>query len=117
MGKLRRQRLRCASAAGLACALPAPACQKKELTGVQVTPVAGAHTPAGIKKIDFTVTLAGRTATASLSDPSGADITFPTDGFLQINSGTGAVTISASARNAADAEVDSGTGSGTVVSE
>ena len=89
-------------------------CSKPAITGAKVNLLPGPLVPAGIRRIELTLTLEGRTASASLSDPRGADITFPTDAFIQIGNGSGTLDIVASARDAAGKEVDTGSGSATI---
>ena len=92
------------------------ACSKPPVTGAKVSFLPGPQVPAGIRKIELTLTLDGRTASASFVDPKGADIMFPTDAFIQVGTGSGTLDVVASARDASGNEVDAGTGSATVAS-
>jgi hypothetical protein len=102
-------------AAALALALAAHGCTKNG-TYVVLTINAGPATPTSVVKIDLEMALPGRTGMSSLSESGGAPIQFPTTATLNITSGSGTISITAIARNAAGQEVDRGSAQGTVVS-
>jgi hypothetical protein len=99
----------------IAAAALAAGCSKESGTYVVVDLRPGTSTPGGIRSIDFDLTLGGRSASTTFTGKDGGEITLPTDATLQIGSGAGALTITAHARGAGGALLDTGTGSGVVV--
>jgi parallel beta-helix repeat protein len=90
---------------------------KKKNTYVHVEIRPDAAEPAGITTIDLQLALGAQTASKVLTDPGGAALQLPTDVTLQIQSGSGPLTITAIARNAVGAEVDRGTTTVEVVTD
>jgi hypothetical protein len=99
----------------MAAAALAAGCSKQSGTFVVVDLRPGTATPGGIQSIDLDLTLGGRTATTTFTGKDGGQIALPTDATLEIGSGSGALTITAHARGAGGALLDTGTGAGVVV--
>jgi hypothetical protein len=111
---MRVSRLLRGSAVLLAGALAAAGCGKSG-TYVVVELRAGTGTPAGIRSVDLDLMMAGRSASTTFTGKGSGDITLPTDATLDIGSGAGALTITARARGADGALLDTGSGAGNVV--
>ena len=101
-------------AAALAAASSLAGCKAK-LTYVHVTVAPAPGEPAGIRKIDLQLTLAGKTADKVLGDGS-KDLQLPADVTFEIGSGAGQMAITAIATDASGNEVDRGTSTVEVVS-
>ena len=74
----------------------------------------GAAIPKGIKSIDLALSLGGKTAMTSYAAPGGADIVLPTSATLEIGAGSGAIGVTATARDKSNAALDIGMGAGSV---
>ncbi len=71
--------------------------------------------PSGIHSLAIELMLGGRTATSTLTETGGADIALPTTASFKIQNGSGALTLSANALDAAGNVLGSGSGSGNLV--
>lgn len=69
---------------------------------------------ASIHSIQLQLMLAGKSATTTLANQAGGDLTFPTDAVLDIHSGAGTLDVTAVALDAAGSEVARATASATV---
>ena len=87
---------------------------KAKSTFVHLTLAPGQAVPSGIKTVELALALGSQTATTTLREADGKDISFPTDTTLQIGSGSGSFTVVAVARNAAGKELDRGTTTATI---
>lgn len=88
------------------------ACAKNTFVVIDIQ---GAPTPAtGVKAIRIELALDGKTASATLAEPDGSDIVFPTSASFEIQNGEGVLQVTASARGTDQRELDWGTGTGTV---
>jgi hypothetical protein len=88
----------------------------KSGTYVVLTVERGASTAAGVVKVDLSLALAGRSGSGTLSERDGSVIPFPAVVTLDISNGSGALMVTAVARDASGKEVDRGTGVGMVTS-
>ncbi len=84
---------------------------RRTLLFLQLQTAAGA--PGDIRRVDVQVALAGRTATVTLREKSGAALTFPTGDVIDIGAGAGALTATATAYDATGMPL--GQASGTTI--
>ena len=66
---------------------------------------------ASINHIELDLSLAGKTATTTLTNPGGGDLTFPTDAVLDVRSGSGQLDVTAIAFDGSGTEVSRTTAS------
>src|SRR4051812_24253591 len=66
---------------------------------------------AAINRIDLELALAGKTATATLRNPGGGDVSFPTDAVLDVQSGSGQMEVTAIAFDGGGNEISRTTAS------
>ena len=98
----------------LALVLLAGCHERRTLLFLQLQTGAGA--PADIRRVAVQVVLAGRSATVTLLEKSGAALTFPTGDVIDIGSGAGTLTATAIAYDAAGMTLGQTTGSTVIAS-
>jgi hypothetical protein len=74
----------------------------------------GASAPKGIKSIDVALTLGGKMDMTTYNAPGGGDITLPTSATLEIGAGSGALAVTATARDKGGAALSMAAATGSV---
>ncbi len=101
-------------AALLLATLSAAACSSGTFAVVTLQAIGSSASP--VHSVDLQLTLAGKSAQTTVHERSGGDLMLPTDAALQIRSGTGTLSITAIARDAAGAELGRGSASVDIAS-